>query len=69
MGDDAELTCYVDNPQDYFVSWVKLNRDNPTDQTILALGTKLAIKDPRFLVTATHDSFTLQVNQNELLVF
>lgn len=64
-GDDATLTCYVDNPDDFTISWVKANRDNPSDQTLLSFGTKLAVKDPRFVVTATADSLTLQIKNIE----
>lgn len=64
-GEDAILTCYVNNPDDFTISWVKANRENPSDQTLLAFGTKLAVKDPRFIVTATQDSLILQIKNLE----
>lgn len=64
-GDDAKLACYVNNPDDYIISWVRANRDNPSDQTVLAFGTKLAVKDPRFVVTATSDSLVLEIKNIE----
>ncbi|XP_055312666.1 lachesin-like [Sitodiplosis mosellana] len=64
-GENATLACYVDNPEDYVVSWVKVNRDNPSDQTVLSFGTKLSVKNPRFLVTATSDSLVLNIKDIE----
>lgn len=61
IGEDAVLKCYLDNPDNYTISWVKANHDNPSDQTLLAFGTKLTVQDPRFIVTATEDSLVLQI--------
>lgn len=68
VSEDAVLTCYVDNPDGYMVSWVKANRDNPSDQTVLTFGTQLALRDPRFNVTATSNSFSLHVSSSDEFV-
>lgn len=68
VSEDAVLTCYVDNPDGYMVSWVKSKRDNPSDQTVLTFGTQLALRDPRFNVTATSDSFSLHVSSSDEFV-
>lgn len=62
MTEDAVLTCYVNNPEGFTVSWVKANRENPLDQTVLTFGPQLALRDPRFNVTATSNSFSLHVS-------
>ncbi|XP_031640778.1 lachesin-like isoform X2 [Contarinia nasturtii] len=65
-GDDAELSCYVENPSAYSVSWVKTNRDNPSDQTILSFGNQLSVvNDPRFKLEVTSDRYTLHIKNIE----
>lgn len=34
----------MNNPHDFVVQWVKLNRDNPSDQTVLSYGATLVVK-------------------------
>lgn len=65
IGENVTLSCYVHNPDSHLVSWVKKNRDNPSQQTTLSYGATLAFKHPRFAVTATENSFSLQIQNIE----
>lgn len=60
LGENATLYCKVDNPGDFTVSWVKLNRDNPSDQTVLSYNHNLVVKG-RLNVFASGNTFTLEV--------
>lgn len=63
LGENATLDCKVNNPDGFVVSWVKLNRDNPSDQTVLSYDENLVVK-PRLKmsVTPSRDKFSLEVN-------
>lgn len=63
LGENATLICNVNNPEDHPVSWVKLNRENPSDQTVLSFNDALAIKDRlKLTVTPSRDKYSLEVN-------
>lgn len=63
LGENATLYCKVNNPENLVVSWVKLNRENPSDQTVLSYNEILAIKDRlKITVTPSRDKFSLEVN-------
>lgn len=63
VGEDAILTCYVDNPSGYSVLWSKKSRERPLDSVALSFQTQLTLKDPRFNLTATPNSFSLHVSE------
>lgn len=69
LGENATLECKVNNPEHFVVSWVKLNRENPSDQTVLSYDENLVVK-PRLKVSATpsRDKFSLEVNFSICLV-
>lgn len=63
-GENATFYCKVDNPKGYTVSWVKLNRDNPSDQTVLTYDENLVLKDRlNVSVTPARDTYTLEVRR------
>lgn len=65
LGENATLDCKVNNPENFVVSWVKLNRDNPSDQTVLSYDENLVVKNRlKMSVTPSRDKFSLEVNFN-----
>lgn len=61
LGENATLQCKVDNPEGFTVSWVKFNRDNPSDQTVLTYNDNLVVKG-RLNVSASGNTYSLEVN-------
>lgn len=62
VGEDVALTCTVENPSGYTVSWVKQNKENTGQPFALSYNTLLTVKDSRFNLTATPDSYTFHVS-------
>lgn len=62
VGDDVALTCTVDNPFGYSVIWSKKNKDNPTETFALSFLMQLTLKDPRFNLTTTPNTYSLHVS-------
>lgn len=70
LGENATLYCKVNNPDNFVVSWVKLNRENPSDQTVLSYNEILAIKDRlKISVTPSRDKFSLEVKIRHTLTY
>lgn len=62
LGENATLYCKVNNPKKYVVSWVKFNRENPSDQTPLSYDENLVVKDRlKISVSPSRDVYTLEV--------
>lgn len=62
VGEDVALTCTVENPSDYLVVWSKKNKENPTEPFTLSFNAQLTLKDPRFNLTTTQNSYSLHVS-------
>lgn len=62
VGDDVALTCTVDNPSDDTVIWSKKNKDNPNESLALSFKMQLTLKDPRFNLTTTPNTYSLHVS-------
>lgn len=62
LGENATLYCKVNNPEKFVVSWVKFNRENPSDQTVLSYDATLVVKG-RLNVSVTGENvYKLEVN-------
>lgn len=66
LGENATLNCKVDNPKGYTVSWVKVNRENPSEQIVLTYNESLVVKG-RLGVTVLGSTYSLEVKIRSLL--
>lgn len=60
FGEEAVLSCIVDNPKDYSVLWTKKGLEKNADPVVLSYQNQ-AIKDPRFNLIATNTNYSLLV--------
>lgn len=66
VGEEVELNCRIKNPDNRSLFWMKINRNNPSEQFVVAVNTIPTSKD-RFSVDYYRDSstYTLRVSSSD----
>lgn len=69
IGDSAILNCTVNNPDNYTIIWTRKDRDRPTDNVVLTIGSALTMKDARFELIITNNNTSYLLNVSVLLIY